>query len=476
MGRIVGMDGKPMSSDEVGEFPKIHRQPPVLLTGRFTEKPQFEAVLEYHKQGYFQYSTWLVEQMMTADRVASAMQTRCDKLTGTPVSFIPGNDSEAARTAVLDLREDYNLIAPATVRAQMHVGSLMQGVKLAQKHWYRSPTSKRSIPQVEPWSNAFVQWDASAWAYKVWTWQEGWKLVQSPSLTVPGEVWKPPAPAVVSPALELDDPRLWIVAEPFGVHSWRDSMALVYSLWESYFGYALANNDMNAVCEQQGRGQRTLEYPKVSDQERPKQEEYISKLIDVGANSVIPLEQQGRSIEGETVGYKLKAFEYPASGWNIVVGTKESNASSITIRILGHNTQGETKGAAGAGGGAATGTLVRGDIGIADTLREFRWCYPVFRDWAAINYGDPNLAPIPLYDTTEPLQNVQAGQTAQFISAALGELERFGVDTTEYLRRARFPLRREVQVAGWQPPPPPASSGTGAQKLPPVPGKEEETP
>jgi len=472
MGRILGPDGKAMTSDEVGRFPAVHRQPPVLLTGRFTEKQQFEAVLEYHKQGYFQYSTWLVEQMMTADRVASAMQTRCDKLTGTPVSFVPVSNSDEAQRAARDLQEDDSLIAPATVRAQMLLDSLMQGFKLAQKHWYVDPSTGRAIPQLEPWNNAFVQWDASAWAYRVWTWQEGWKLVQSPSLTVPGEPWKPPAPAVASPLLELDDPRLWIVAEPFGVHSWRYPMALIYSLWESYFGYALANNDMNAVCEQQGRGQRTLEYPKVSDNERAKQEEYISKLVDMGSNSVIPLEQQGTNIEGETVGYKLKPFEYPSNGWNIVVGTKESNASSITIRILGHNTQGETKGSAGAGGGAATGTMVRGDIGIADTLREFRWRYRLYREWAAVNYGDPNLAPFPFYDTTEPAQNVAAGQTAQFISAALDELDRFGVDTTEYLRRARFPIRKEAQAPGWRPLPP--AEGAKPKALPPVPDDKKE--
>jgi hypothetical protein len=453
---ILGPDGKPFQSEPAG-LPEVHRQPPLQITGRFTTKQQFEAVIQFHKFGFFQQSSWLVEQMMTAAPVASAMQTRCDRLTGTGIQFLPGRNNDKGRRAARDLEEeDFSLIAPATARAQMHAGSLMSGVKLAQKHWFISQSSGRQIPQVEPWSNIWAMWDWATWAYRVWTWDAGWRLVPSPSLMVPGEKWKPTVGSY--PGLEQDDPRVWVVSEPFGPNSWSadPGMALLYSLWEPYFGWALANNDANAVCEQQGRGQRLLKYPKVSANEKPRQDEYINGLINLGSNAVIPLEQQGIDVEQQTHGYELEAFEYPANGWTIIEGVRDANANLIYGRILGHNTQGETKGAAGAGGGAHTGAEVRADIAVADTLREFRWLYLVLRDWAAANYGDPGLAPIPLYDVDEPITNVQAGQTAQFISAALAELDRFGVDTSEYLRRARMPLRLEAQAPGWKPPPKPA--------------------
>jgi hypothetical protein len=345
--------------------------------------------------------------------------------------------------------EDFDLIASPTSRAAMHATALMSGVAVAQEHWFVSPSSGRAIPRIEPWSNLWINWDWALYAYRVWTWGGGWQVVPAPALIAPGETWTPQSGVAVQA-----DPRAWVVYEPFGQHSWRSDFAFIHSLWEAYFGYALANNDMNRVCEKQGRGQMALEFPTTTD--KAARDEYIDKLLDVGSEGIFPLEQFGTDVEGKVSGYKLSPFAWPATGFDIVNGTKESNAASITIRILGHNTQGETKGSAGAGGGAAAGSLIRGDIRVGDTLKESTYLAKVLGDWAEVNFGDRSLAPRLKYVTEEPMANVQAGQTANFVGTSVDALQRHGVDTPELLRRFQMPLRPEALAPDFKPEPPPA--------------------
>jgi hypothetical protein len=456
---ILRADGKPYKVGDGGDIPTAFKQPPLQIAGRFKKKEQFEAVVQLHKLGDFQTSTWLVEQMMSAARVSSAMQTRTAGVVGTPLQFLPGKDNDKGRrVAKICEEEDFLLMCPPPAREEMHAGGIMSGVRLAQKHWYFDSGRGRWIPRAEPFNTQWVKWDWAAYAYRVWTWDGGWQLVPSPSVTVPSEGWSPTASAG---GMKLAHPRSWVVYEPYGAHGWRSDFALVSSLWEPYFGYALANNDQNRICEKQGRGQLVWKYPKSTDKEA--RDTYIQGLLDVGPEGVFPLEQYGGagSASYETpANMELEPFAWPATGYDIVAGTKSDNGGDITIRILGHNTSSETKGATGTQGGAQSGTLIRGDIRVADTMKENTWIVQVLRDWAEVNFGDPELAPRLKYVTEEPMANVAAAQTVNFLGTSVDSLDRHGVDTPELIRRFQLPLRPDAQGAGFKPAPPPAKSSS----------------
>jgi hypothetical protein len=453
---ILDASGKPYPAAGPNGLPGVFRQPPLQISGKLKIKRDFENVVALHDYGFFQNSDWLVSQMFGAAPVAQAMQLRSDALTGTKIQFIPGRNNDRGRSAARAMEEeDWKLIASAPARAQMHSNAVISGVQTAQKKWYVSPSSGRAIPKVLPYSNMWVQWDWGLYAYRIFTWEGGWRIVPSPSLMAPGETWTPPS---LSKTLQADDPRLWIVSEPYGSFSFRDRQKLLTSLWEPFFGWALSNNDQNRVCEKQGRGQLALTGPSTTDKNR---DALIANYMNVGAEGVFFEEQfydQNHS-STEIPGYKLRPFEWSAQGWNIVSGTREANANAIFGLIAGHNTLGQTIGAAGAGGGAATGFKLSGAITVGDTLKEFAWAYPVMRDWAQENYGDPDCAPIPIYATDDPLANVAAAQTTQFLSAALDTLQRHGADTVELQRRFQMPIRLEAQAPGWKPEPPPAKGG-----------------
>src|SRR5579864_4140746 len=189
---ILDASGRPYQSAP-GGFPSVHRSPaPISIAGRLKVKEQFQAVVALHYYGFFQNSAWLASQMMTASPVASGFQTRCAALTGAKMQFLPGRNNDRGRRAARDCEEeDWNLMAPATARAQMHRGGLISGVQLAQRHWYTSPSSGRAIPRIEPYHNMWVQWDWTLQAYRVFTWLDGWRIVPSPALMAPGEKWSP---------------------------------------------------------------------------------------------------------------------------------------------------------------------------------------------------------------------------------------------------------------------------------------------
>lgn len=434
MAAILGLDGMPYKSAAEREgLPPVKREPPIQIFGRFKTKQEFQSVVQLHDYGQFQLSTWLASQMLTDSRVSAAMDVRCDALVGKKIVWAPGKLNDKGRKAARDIETDFALIAPPTARGQMHRWGLIQGVKVAQRHWYVA-ASGRAIPKIEPYSTQWLIWDWSMWAYRLMTWRDGWRLLQSPALSVPGEPWSPMTGAT---GMEPDDARLWSIYEPYGVHSWRDEQNLLHSLWEVYFGHALANNDMNRVCERQGRGQTKLYYPRGVD--KTSRDEYIDSLLTVGPEGIFPLERGQNPEDGEGSGYDIQAMEWPATGFDIVKGTKASNADEIAILILGHATMQQTNGAS-VGASAATGNMIRGDKAIGDTLRESSWIYPLLRDWAEVNYGDPDCAPIPAYVIEEPSANVAAAQTSQFVSVSLPTLEHYGVDTVEFLRRFNFPL------------------------------------
>jgi hypothetical protein len=446
MGRILGLDGKPYRSAGPEGLPRTHREAPIQIFGRYTTKAEFQSVVQLHDYGYFQYSSWLASQMLTDSRVASAMGTRSDGLIGKKIVWSPGKLNEKGRRAARDIETDWPLIAPPTARAQMHRWGIISGVKPAQRHWFVS-ASGRAIPANRALLDAVVSVGLVELGVSHLDVGRRYSARSVAVALRPRRVVDSVSPGT---RMEPDDPRLWTVYEPFGVHSWRDEQNLLHSLWEPYFGHALANTDMNRVCEKQGRGNMVLDFPRGTDEAT--RDEYIGKLLDVGAEGIFPIEKGGPAEDLHSrADYDLRPFEWPAGGWEIVKGTKSSNADEIAILILGHATMQQTDGAS-VGASAKTGNLIRGDIAIGDTLKETSWTYPLLRDWATANYGDPDCAPIPGYVVEEPMANVAAAQTAQFVSVALPVLEHYGVDTVEMQRRFNFPL---VDNPPTKPGPPP---------------------
>jgi hypothetical protein len=448
-------------------FPRIHPEAPIYIAPVVQTVLDCQNVTQIVKFGQFQLGTWLIEQMLENSRLRAVTNTRFDGLVGTEIRWEPGRNNELARRAARDILEDWPLIATAAARKQLSRWGLYLGVGFAQKHWYESPPSGRMIPRLEVFHPQWALWDWSARTYKCWT-LDGWSLVPSPSLMVPGEPWQPPYSAL---GQEADTLRRWVVHEPFGVHSWREGFLL--AVWASWFGHDRANRDLQRASEKLGIGIIKIKYPKAT--EKVALNALMSALRNLGSEAGIPVEQADKDAPQSS--YDVEPFEWTGAGLEIIRVAKESAAADLAVLLLGHNTTAETKGAS-VGASAQVGNLIRGDIRISDCLNERSTIYlQVIRDWAEVNYGDASVAPIPVYVTDAPSENQAAAQTLFNFSQACMNLRSStkGIDFTELANRFRVPLLPGgLDALPPDPTPAPGQVAPGAADKPPADNEDDE--
>jgi hypothetical protein len=452
---------------DAGELPKIRREPAISIAPSFSTVSDCQSVITVLDFGQFQLPSWMVEQMRWNPRLRAVENTRGDGLVGTEIRWEPGRQNDMARRAARDIVEDWPLIATAATRKQLFFWGLDLGVGFAQKHWYESPTSGRAIPRLEVYHPQWAIWDWGTRAYRIFT-MDGWAVVPSPSLLVPGEEWEPFLGGL-GQNYQADSLRRWVVHEPFGQHSWRHGM--VHASWDPWLKNTYASRDIARGSEKLGIGIVKVEYPRATDKTALNM--LINGIRTIGSEGVLPVEVYPEN--GPLKSYGVSPFEWSGNGVDWVSRAREMSAAELAILYLGHNTTAETKGAS-VGASAQVGNLIRGDIRISDCWNERATIYlQVIRDWAEINYGDPGAAPIPVYVTDPPGENQAAAQALLNLSLALSNFDKSvkGLDKSELLNRFRVPQ----QPGGVSDVPPPvvAPPGAAPSKPPTTPADGDDT-
>ncbi len=418
-----------------GGIPAIRREPPIQLFARYTSVADVQSVIDAHDLGFFQISTFLTEQMQANPRLRGIVGTRLSGMIGTAIRWEPGRDNDLGRRAVRAIEEDWPLIASVQTRKQLHEWGLQLGVGFAQKHWYRSRTTGRLIPRVEVFHPSWTAWNWGPRLYQIWT-QEGTQYVPSPSLSVPGDEVVPLSRDALASGIGLAPAMQWVVHEPFGQHSWR--RGLIHAGWSAWLGHEFSRTDMQRASEKFGLALLKLKYPKI-EKDAPALLQLLSALRNLRSNGVLPMEQREDGLN-----FDVEALEYGNAGFDIIQRTKDSNATDLAVLYLGHNLTTEAKG--GSYAAANVGDLIRGDIKADDAAAENATFHEqVIGDWAFVNFGDRELAPIAVYETDPPAINLTAAQTLQFVSLAVQALSSSkiaeGIDFEALLRRFRMPIK-----------------------------------
>lgn len=455
-----GYSGAGTEADPRDVLPGIRREPPIQIAPTFSKVSDCQAAITFLDYGQFQLASWMIEQQNWSSRFRAVQDTWSAGLIGTPIRWEPGRPNDLARRAARDIVEDWPLIASASMRMQLNRWGLDLGVAFAQKHWYESPSTGRQIPRLETYHPQWALWDWSLRAYRIWT-LDGWAIVPSPALMVPGQDWKPLYPVAAG---DPDTLRRWVVHEPYGQHSWRHGK--VHASWDPWLRLTFANRDMARHSEKLGLGIVKIKYPRMTDQAALNL--LISKLRQLGQEGVIPLEQFESNDGLNKQNYDAEPFEWSGTGWASIAGTREAANSDLSILYLGHNTTTETKGAS-VGASAQVGNTIRGDIRVGATWAEWNTMeLQVIADWAEVNYGDRGVAPIAVYETDPPAENQAAATTAFNIAQAVVQLKQHftGIDWTELLNRFRFPLENSGVSVVVNPAPPPGGKPAGVSGQP----------
>jgi hypothetical protein len=456
-----GPFGPMAEADPRGRLPELRREPPIQIAPTFKTVSDCQSAITFLDYGQFQLASWMIEQQRWNSRFRGVEDTWSEALIGTQIRWEPGRPNDLGRRAARDIVEDWPLIATATTRKQLNNWGLDLGVGFAQKHWYESPSSGRMIPRLEVYHPQWALWDWSLRAYRIWT-LDGWAIVPSPALMVPGQDWQPLYPSVVG---QPDTLKRWVVHEPYGQHSWRHG--LVHSSWDPWLRLVWANRDMARCSEKVGLGIIKIKYPRMTDATALNL--LIAKCRQLGQEGVIPVEQF-KNPDGITEqNYDAEPFEWTITGFNAISGTRDAAQADLAVLYLGHNTQAETKGAS-VGASAQVGNLIRGDRRVGATWAEWTtMMQQVIADWAEVNYGDRGLTPLMVYETDPPAENQAAATTAYNIAQAVALLKQHfnGIDWTELLNRFRIPIENGGTVTTIQnPAPPPGGKPAGISGQP----------
>lgn len=347
------------------------------------------------------------------------MTTRTRGMLRLPVEFEASGDKRRSKKAIkaLEVGEDFWAAYPESELGPLLDWGILLGVGLAQN----VPTTRdngRVIPRLSRYHERWLRynWDTRSWSVTT----EG--LGEAPAVAGDGR---------------------WVLHTPYGEHRpWINGAWRSLSRW--WLLKELAREDYARYSEVSG-GIRTGIGSETSTREA--RQELANDLANLGRDTGICLPK----------GYDLKIVESTARTWQQFRDQIELANTAITIRIAGQNLTTNVSG--GSLAAAQVHLIIRNDEIASDaeaastTIHDQSLVY-----WSEWNWGDRNLAPWPLWDTSPPEDELATANARKAQADAIAALKAVGVDTTPILEEFGLQLDpmaqpQPVPVPGQTPPP-----------------------
>lgn len=355
---------------------------------------RMRAAWDQAEQGDLMEAADLWKRVLLDDRVKSGFEKRVQNLLKRNLSFEASGDRRRSRRVVktLEADDDFDVIAPDDVLAQLLRWGLGLGVALAEKVWVRSEEhDDRDLPTLKVWNPRWLRYDK---ARRVW-------MVQ-----VEGE-----------PPVEIlkDDPK-WFLFFPYGEHEpWAQGLWWPLAFW--WLAKQLSVNDWAAFSKAAGSPIPIGYAPEQSKPEtRDNWRKQLEENLRRGRAAVLP------------PGYDIKYLLADGKAYETYKEKIDLGNRSIDITILGGNLSTEVDGGSLAASEVhertEQGKAEADGKGLAGQLRN-----KVLTWWALFNFGLRQLAPWPFWDT-EPPEDLKKkgdglsaiGQGLEKVSAALAPL------------------------------------------------------
>lgn len=373
---------------------------------------QVRTALRLHAQGDFSRSALLVDAARGDDRIKSDLRTRVYGVTGLPFRLDPSpiGDQRRAKAVRDELAAEWPRLFPASTVRQIMRWGVMGGVGYGLCSWTSS--GGRWWPELEVWHPQHLSWHETLRALHAQT-TEGVVDV------VPGD-------------------GTWLLHQPEGVRGWLD--ASIRGLAVPYLLRGLSRRDWARFSEKHGLPITGAAVPESADKDD--KDDFFEDLRALSSEGIVmlPRDEQGN-------GFKIEMIEPKNHGaWQGFEHVLLHCDVSIAVELLGQASNAQEGGSYAK---AVALGLIRQDIleadaaGIAETIRG-----DVLRPWARFNFGDQDLAPIPVWDATPPedasrlattWQNAGTALAAWQAAAAQQGLE---VDLETAAARVGMPLRR----------------------------------
>lgn len=384
----------------------IHREIPIVTTQTGWTIMQVRQAIECLTTGLFDGPAQLVDAITGDSRVHSAFQQRIGGLLGRRIDHrIPKEfeDSPLAKECLQAWENHWHNMASEPVLGDMQVWGFGLGFWVGQQLWDTSGPY---------WKPYLVPFHARYTYYH-------WLFRRFIAITMDGQV-----------PIEPGDGH-WILHAPYGNYrGWMRGAIRAIAPWWLARNYAL--RDWARYSERHGMPIGKAITPFGADVGAINK--FRSDLSNLGQESIIQLPQ---SPEAEIGKYDLTWLETTDQAWDGFQGLISQCNAEITLAVLGQNLTSEVK--EGSFAAARVHADVRQTILEADARALSQTIYTqMARPFAAINFGNPDLAPVTCWDIIPYEDNkVNADVLYQFCNAlkALKDAGHSVKDIEEFARK-----------------------------------------
>lgn len=384
----------------------IHREIPNVVVQTGWGVQQVRNALQDLVAGKFDTASQLNDAIAADSRVQSAMRSRSGGLLGRPIHFkIPERykTDDRAKKCLRSWERHWPNMEAEPALLDLLEGSNSLGFSYAQVLWDTSKTMWK--PYLQSFNTRF--------GYYHWTRRE------HIAITLDGQYPITPGDGH------------WVLHAPYGQYrGWMRGSLRALAQWWLARSYAL--RDWARYCERHGFPILIADTPFGADPNDISV--YQSQLGQLGQESVL---QVPGSVDVTKYGkYDLRYLEPADENWQAFKALIEQCNDEITLALLGQNLTSQVK--EGSLAAARVHADVRQAILEADARALAKTIYnQVSRPFAALNFGDANLAPRVEWDVRPQEDLAEKGKTFAAFASALFQLRQAGLAVRDVEKFAR---------------------------------------
>lgn len=399
----------------IAEAGLVYRDNPIVTIATSWEPEQFRAAGYQLIIGNFDLPSQLIDTMVGGDsRILSALRSRVGGLLGRSVEWeLPKGyeDSAGARECLDAMRDAWDLIAPESFLAELHTWEIFLGHGHGTIAWDTS--GEYAIPHPRVWHPRYTYFN--------------WDIRRIVANTKDGQ--QPIEPGRGH----------WILGAPNGMYrGWMRGCMRAVAPW--FYARQQALRDAARWSEVHGLPLVKLKHPASAD--RDQVEQFRSSMATRGGETCVDLPQgvpEAPDRNSANANYDIEYLEAMASTFDGFFRLISQCNEEITLAIQ-HQILSSTMPAEGRGSWAAA--RVHADTRQmsleADARAEERTLYTqIARPFAAMNFGDPNLAPRCKRDITPYEDFKTKAETALHVSQVLVNLANAGWKVKDVQKFAR---------------------------------------